>query len=128
MGRSKRGRSLVKVAAYQPDRGHFIYLDFDPHAGTEQGGRRPALVLSPLDYNIATGLALVCPITSQMKGGSFEVPTPRGGKLTGVILADQIRCIDWIVRKAEYHSTASTGAVEEVLARIEAILQINIDD
>jgi mRNA interferase MazF len=116
-----------KKPVYQPDRGHFVYLDFTPHAGTEQGGRRPALVLSPLDYNVATGLMLACPLTNQIKGGPFEVGIPRGAKLTGVILSDHLRSVDWIARNAEFHSVAPSGTIAEVFGRIEAILQLNLD-
>ena len=114
-------------AVYQPDRGHFVYLDFTPHAGTEQGGRRPALILSPLDYNIATGLAVACPITNQVKGSPFEVTIPRGAKITGVVLADQFRSVDWVSRNASFHSIAPFNTIAEVLGRIEAILQIDLD-
>jgi len=107
---------------YQPDRGHFIFLNFTPHAGSEQGGRRPALVLSPLAYNIATGRMFACPITNQVKGSAFEVRVPAGARLTGVILADQLRNLDWLARNAEFVSHADNGTVLEVLARIEAIL------
>ncbi|MCZ6653944.1 MAG: type II toxin-antitoxin system PemK/MazF family toxin [Planctomycetota bacterium] len=113
------------MPAYQPDRGDLIYLDFTPHAGTEQGGHRPALVLSHRDFNIATGLAFVCPITSKVKGGSFEVPLPRGTKISGVILSDQIRSLDWIARDATFHSKATEEVMCEVLGRIEAIMSID---
>ena len=122
----KRGEATRTV--YQPDRGDFVYLDFTPHAGTEQGGHRPALVLSPVDYNVATGFILACPVTNQVKGSPFEVPIPRGAKLTGVILADQIRCLDWLARNVTQHSLAPSNTVAEVLARIEAILQIDLDN
>ncbi len=112
------------MAAYQPERGDFIYLDFSPQAGSEQAGRRPALVLSPLMYNVATGLALVCPVTNQIKGGAFEVPVPPGGKVTGAVLSDHLRSVDWLARKADFHSAAPKDLVLEVLARIEAILAI----
>ncbi len=112
------------MEAYQPDRGHFIFLDFSPQAGTEQAGRRPALVLSPLAYNVATGLAFLCPVTNQIKGGAFEVPIPPGAKVTGVVLSDHLRSVDWIARNADFHSQAPTDLVLEVLARIEAILAI----
>ena len=113
------------MPAYQPDRGDLIYLDFTPNAGTEQGGRRPALVLSHKDFNIATGLILACPITNQIKGGSFEVPLPRGTRITGVVLSDQIRSLDWIARNADFHSKATNEVMWEVLGRIEAILNID---
>lgn len=120
------------MEAYQPDRGDFIFLDFSPQAGTEQAGRRPALVLSPMAYNIATGLAFLCPVTNQIKGGAFEVPIPPGApagapavtKVTGVVLSDHLRSVDWIARNADFHSQAPTDLVLEVLARIEAILAI----
>jgi len=112
----------VKDVAYQPDRGHFIYLDFTPHSGTEQAGRRPALVLSPRDFNIATGLAVVCPITNTRTESRFEVPLPRGTKLTGVVLSHHFRSFDWIARNAAFHSQANEDLMWEVLGRIEAIL------
>ncbi len=112
------------MAAYQPDRGDFIFLDFSSQAGTEQAGRRPALVLSPMAYNVTTGLAFLCPVTNQIKGGAFEVPIPPGAKVTGVVLSDHLRSVDWIARNADFHSQAPTDLVLEVLARIEAILAI----
>ena len=111
---------------YQPDRGDFVYLEFTPQAGTEQAGRRPALVLSPRDFNIAVGLAFVCPLTSQVKGGTFEVPVPQGAGLSGVVLSDQMRSLDWIERRAQFHSRAPQDLVNEVLARLEAILSIDL--
>jgi mRNA interferase MazF len=114
----------VSRAYYQPDRGDFVWLNFTPHAGTEQAGERPALVLSPRDFNIATGLAFLCPITSQVKGGSFEVPIPKGSGLGGVVLSDQLRSLDWIERRARLHGQAPRDLVVEVLSRIEAILAI----
>jgi mRNA interferase MazF len=117
---------MVRRGAYQPDRGDLVWLDFTPHAGTEQGGRRPALVLSGQDFNIATGLAYVCPITNQGKGSSFEVPLPKGAKLTGFALSDNVRSVDWIARKAELHGTSSMDFLHEVLGRLEAILAVDL--
>jgi len=116
---------MVKKAIYQPDRSHVVYLDFTPNAGTEQGGRRPALVLSPKEFNIRTGLMLACPITNQVKGSPFEVPLPRGIRVTGAVLSDHIRSVDWIARNAEFHSEATEEVMCEVLGRIEAILAID---
>jgi mRNA interferase MazF len=113
---------VVKARPYQPDRGDFIFLDFTPQAGTEQAGRRPALVLSPRSFNVATGLIMACPITNQVKGGAFEVPVPSGGKLTGVVLSDHVRSLDWLARRAEFHSKAGDAVVEEVAARVVAIV------
>jgi mRNA interferase MazF len=112
---------------YQPDRGHFVHLNFTPHAGIEQAGPRPALVLSPLQYNIGTGLLFACPVTSQVKGSPFEVPIPRGARVTGVVLSNQLRSVDWLARQAAFLSVAPNDLVLEVLARIEAILQITLD-
>ncbi len=118
------------MAAYQPERGDFIYLDFSPQAGSEQAGRRPALVLSPLAYNVATGLVFVWPVTNQIKGGAFEVlippgaPGAPGSRVTGAVLSDHLRSVDWIARNADFHSAAPKDLVLEVLARIEAILRI----
>ena len=83
-----------------PDRGDVVWLDFFPKSGHEQTGRRPALVLSPAPYNGKVGLALVCPITQQVKGYPFEVILPTG-KAKGVVLADQIKSVDWRARNAE---------------------------
>ena len=111
-------------SAYQPDRADLIYLDFTPQAGTEQAGRRPALVLSPQNFNIATGLAAVCPITHTGTGSKFEVPIPRGARLKGYILSHHFRTVDWLARNAEFHSKANDELIWEVLGRIEAILSI----
>lgn len=111
---------------YQPDRGDFVQLDFTPQAGTEQAGHRPALVLSTRDFNIATGLAIVCPITNTNTGSRFEVPLPKGTKLTGVVLSHQFRAVDWVARNATYHSRANEDLMWEILGRIEAILGIDL--
>ena len=115
---------MVKDVAYQPDRGDLIYLDFTPQAGTEQAGRRPALVLSPRDFNIATGLMAVCPVTNTQTGSRFEVPMPKAAKLSGVVLSHQFRTVDWIARKAVFHSKADDDLFHDVLGRIEAILRL----
>jgi mRNA interferase MazF len=76
----------------------------------------------PRSFNVATGLILACPITNQVKGGAFEVPLPRGSNLTGIVLSDHVRSVDWLARRAEFHSKAGDEIVEEVVARISAIL------
>lgn len=116
---------MVDDVAYQPERGDFIWLDFTPQAGTEQAGRRPALVLSPREFNIGTGLAAVCPITNTTTGSKFEVKIPRGVKLIGVVLSAQFRTIDWIARNAKFHSKANEDLMWEVVGRVEAILAID---
>jgi mRNA interferase MazF len=107
---------------YQPERGDFIFLSFEPRAGTEMGGTRSALVLSPRAFNVATGLVMVCPITNQVKGGSFEVAIPRGVKVIGVVLSDQIGTKDWLERRARFIAKAPRDLLGEVQARIDAIL------
>ena len=109
-------------SAYVPDAGDFIWLTFDPQAGHEQAGRRPALVLSPSLYNGKAGLVLVCPITNQAKGYPFEVPIPAGRIPTGVILADHIKIVDWKARKAESLGRCTGEVIAEVRASLAPIL------
>lgn len=99
-----------------------MWLDFDPQAGQEQALRRPALVLSPARYNIKTSLAIVCPITTRVKGHPFEVQLPEGGAVTGVVLVDHIKSLDIRARKAEYICTVSADVLTEVLAKLETLL------
>ncbi|MBK6426124.1 MAG: type II toxin-antitoxin system PemK/MazF family toxin [Blastocatellia bacterium] len=94
-------------------RGDAIWLDFDPQAGHEQAGRRPALVLSPESYNGLVGFALVCPITNKRKGYPFEVVIPDGVNVTGTILADQVRSLDWKIRRAEFIVRLPDNVVRE---------------
>lgn len=105
-----------------PDRGDVVWLDFDPRAGHEQAKRRPALVLSPAAYNRAAGLALVCPITSVVKGYPFEVAFPPGAKVSGVALADQIKSLDWQARNAEPFTVAPASVVERTLKQVRKLL------
>ncbi|MGE5542430.1 MAG: type II toxin-antitoxin system PemK/MazF family toxin, partial [Bacillota bacterium] len=90
----QRGRRSGRLERYVPDRGDLVWLSFDPRAGHEQSGRRPAFTVSPRPYNEITGLALFCPITSRVKGYPFEVPVPTGTPASGVILSDQIKSLD----------------------------------
>jgi mRNA interferase MazF len=108
---------------YVPRRGDVVWLEFDPQAGHEQARRRPALVLSPIAYNRRVGLALVCPITSQVKGYPFEVAVPADSQaLRGVILADQIRSLDWRARRAAPLERVPDSTVEEVVGLIGRLL------
>lgn len=107
---------------FVPDRGDLIWLSFDPQAGREQAGRRPALVLSPAAYNGRTRLALVCPITGQVKGYPFEVRLPPGPAISGVVLADHLRSIDWQARRADPIGVAPPSVVDEVLDRLSPLL------
>ena len=107
---------------YVPTRGDAIWLTFTPQAGHEQAGRRPALVLSPASYNGKVGLAILCPITSQTKGYPFEVATPAGSRISGVILADQVKSLDWRVRQAEFICKLPRETTVEVLEKVGALL------
>ena len=99
---------------YVPERADLIWLDLHPQAGHEQSGRRPALVLSPMSYNRASGLVIVCPVTSRIKGYPFEVELPGGCGATGVIMADHIRSLDWVARRAAHLGTVPGRVVEAV--------------
>jgi len=110
------------AGSYAPSRGDLVWLEFTPQAGHEQAGTRPALVLSPLAYNRKVGLALVCPVTSHVKGYPFEVVLPAGAKVTGAVLADQVKSLDWRVRKARFAGAASAAVLDEVTARIRVLL------
>lgn len=105
---------------YIPDRGDIIWLNFSPQAGHEQAGKRPAIVLSPKEYNKKVGLSLLCPITSKVKGYPFEVIIK--GKISGVILSDQIRSLDWKIRNAEFIQKADKNVLTEVINNIGLLL------
>ncbi|PZV13273.1 MAG: mRNA-degrading endonuclease [Pseudanabaena sp.] len=109
------------VNLYLPNRGDIVWLDFNPQAGHEQSGHRPAFVISPLAYNQKSNLALVCPITSKIKGWKFEVIL-MDTKIKGAILADQIKSLDWQARKIDFIERASEIIVNEVIGKIEALL------
>ncbi|HEY0777127.1 MAG TPA: endoribonuclease MazF [Gemmatirosa sp.] len=105
-----------------PDRGDVVWLDFDPQAGHEQAGRRPAVVVSPASYNRATGLALCCPVTTRVKGYPFEVPVPDGLEVAGVVLADQLKSLDWRGRRAATFARLPLPVIGAVLVRARALL------
>lgn len=107
---------------FVPDAGDFVWLTFDPQAGREQAGRRPALVLSPKIYNARSGLALACPITNHAKGYPFEVAVPTGQGTTGVILADHLKSIDWKARYAEPLGRCTDDVMGEVRAKLAPLL------
>ena len=106
------------MAAYCPKRGDIVWLSFTPQAGHEQAGHRPALVLSPESYNRKVGLALFCPITSQVKGYPFEVRVPHGSQVSGAILADQVKSLDWKARRATFCCKLPAEAVHDVLNKL----------
>ncbi len=104
-----------------PDRGDLVWLQFNPQAGSEQAGRRPALVISPKSYNRKVGLALVCPITSRVKGYPFEVELPADIEARGAVLCDQLKNLDWRARSAKRFGSVPDTVMEEVTARILAL-------
>lgn len=108
--------------AFVPDAGDFVWLTFNPPAGREQAGRRPALILSPRIYNAKSGLALACPVTNQVKGYPFEVTVPASAGATGVILADHVKSVDWKVRQAEPLGRCTDEVMDEVRARLAPLL------
>jgi mRNA interferase MazF len=108
--------------AYVPERGDVVWLSFTPQAGHEQAGRRPAVVLSPKAYNQKVGLAIFCPITNQIKGYPFEVLLPKEGGVTGVILSDQVKSLDWRVRKAEFVGSLPEEVISHVLTKLGLLL------
>lgn len=107
---------------YVPERGDLVWLTFDPQAGREQAGRRPALVLSPGLYNRRACLALVCPITSQIKRYPFEVRLPDGFAISGVVLADHIKSADWAAHRAQFAAKAPSEVMAEVAAKLRPLL------
>jgi len=130
---------VVTPTPYVPNRGDVVWLAFTPQAGREQAGRpstgaqgapsnverrRPAVVLTPSRYNDKVGLAICCPITSQVKDYPFEVPLPAGLPVSGVILADQVKSLDWRSRNACLIARLPDDALEDILVKLAALLQI----
>jgi len=112
----------VSSMAYVPERGDVVWITLNPQAGHEQAGRRPAVVLSPATYNGKVGLAILCPITRQVKGYPFEVQIPRGLAVGGVILADQVKSLDWRAREAELAGRLPTATIVKVLQKLNTLL------
>jgi len=107
-----------------PQRGDIVWLSMTPQAGNAPAGRRPALVLSPGSYNAKVGLAILCPITSRVKGYPFEVPIPDGLPLDGAILSDQAKSLDWKARKAEFICRLPSESTVEVLQKLGTLLSV----
>jgi mRNA interferase MazF len=110
------------AGGYVPERGDVVWLAFNPQAGHEQAGTRPALVISPVAYNRRVGLALFCPLTTQVKGYPFEVVLPPGLKAEGAILSDQIKSLDWRARRAKLLCRVPSEVLDETLARVLALI------
>jgi mRNA interferase MazF len=111
------------MSSYVPDRGDLVWLEFTPQAGSEQRGRRPALVISPKTYNGKVGLALFCPITSKIKGYPFEVLLPDGCSVGGVVLSDQLKSLDWRTEKVKFIERISLDLMAMVTARVLPLLE-----
>jgi mRNA interferase MazF len=111
------------MPAYVPEKGDFITLPFDPQSGHEQKGRRPALVISNFLFNKATGLAIVCPITNTNRNIPFHLPLPGASSLTGFVMAEQVKSVDYSARKAKFVEKASAQFVEDVIAVVDACIQ-----
>jgi mRNA interferase MazF len=111
------------MVRYVPDRGDVVWITFDPQAGREQAGRRPAVVLTAREYNEKVGLALCCPVTSRVKGYSFEVPLPDGLVVEGVVLADHVKSLDWRARRAEDAGRIPDETLDEITGKLSALLK-----
>jgi len=111
------------VASYVPEAGDIVFLDFDPKVGREQAKRRPALVLTDVRYNRASGLAVVCPLTSKRKPYPFALPVTVG-QIEGAILVDQLKSMDWAGRHADFHSKIAPAMLTKVRQYVAVLLSI----
>jgi mRNA interferase MazF len=111
-----------KPMAYIPDSGDIVWIMFNPQAGHEQAGYRPALILSPKAYNAKVGLAILCPITSQIKGYPFEVLIPEGLEVKGTILSDQVKSLDWKARKADFRGKLPPEQFNQVVRKLSTLI------
>lgn len=112
---------------YIPDSGDIVWITFNPQTGHEQAGHRPALVLSPDSYNEKTSLAILCPITSQVKGYPFEVLLPEGLEIQGAVLSDQVKNLDWKARRARFACSLPAGQFNEVISKLGTLIQPRSD-
>ena len=107
---------------YIPSRGDIVWLDFNPRTGREQAGHRPAIVISPKQFNSLSSLVFVCPITSKVKGFSFEIPLPKDMQTKGVVLIHHLRSIDWKTRGIKFIEPAPISVREEICAKLEPLI------
>ena len=112
-----------ETMTYIPDSGDIVWLMFNPQAGHEQAGHRPALVLSPKAYNGKVGLAILCPVTSQIKGYPFEVKIPEGLEIGGAVLSDQVKSLDWKARQAKFICKLPSATYNEVVQKLSTLLR-----
>lgn len=118
-------KNLGSLKQYIPQRGDIVWIDLDPSQGSEIKKTRPALVVSPASYNEKVGLALLCPITSHKKGYPFEVELPQSGNIHGVILADQLKSLDWRARNVKFEEKTSTWILNEVIEKISVLIDLS---
>jgi mRNA interferase MazF len=109
---------------YVPERGDIVWINLNPQKGHEQAGRRPVLILSPSSYNRKVGLAILCPITSKIKNYPFEVQIPEDLKISGAVLSDQVKSLDWKAREVEYSCKLPEKSVEEVLKKLGTLIRL----
>lgn len=119
---------LGEMMAYIPDSGDIIWITLNPQAGHEQAGRRPALVLSPKAYNGKVGLAILCPITTKIKGYPFEVKIPKGIKASGAILSDQVKSLDWKARETEFFCKLPATTFNEVVQKLSTLIRLELQN
>ena len=115
----------TKSGDYCPDGGDLVWIDLDPTLGHEQSGHRPAIVLTPRQYNVRSGLCIICPITSRARGYPFEVAIPHEQALSGVILVDQLRSVSWEKRYVKVAGAVTIELLNEVRERLAALLEID---
>ncbi len=115
----------TKSGEYCPDAGDLVWIELNPTVGHEQSGHRPAIVLTPRQYNARSGLCIICPITSRVRGYPFEVAIPDGHAISGVILVDQVRSLSWQERYVKMASVAPAELLDEIRDRLAALLQID---
>jgi mRNA interferase MazF len=114
---------LVSAEPYVPRRGDVVWIDLNPIKGHEQSGRRPAVVISLHSYNERVGLAVFCPVTNRIKGYPFEVSIPQGLPVTGVVLSDQVKSMDWLTRNAERICALPRVVTEEILGKLRTLFE-----
>lgn len=115
---------MVDLRDHIPQCGDVVRISLNPQAGHEQAGRRPAVVLSPRSYNGKTGLAILCPVTSHIKGYPFEVVLPDGLPVAGAVLSDQVKSLDWRIRNAEPICTLPDEVVSEIIQKLGTLLSM----
>ena len=111
------------MPAYIPEKGDFVTLSFDPQSGHEQKGRRPALVISNFLFNKATGLAIVCPITNTNRQVPFHLPVTASSSLTGFVMVEQVKSVDFNTRQAKFVEKASAQLIEDALAIVDVCVK-----